>query len=145
MDMQIVEMTIVHYEEVMSLLKNTSGITIRDADSKEATELYLKRNPGLSFIAIEKGNIVGCAMCGYDGRRGYLQHVAVLEEFRGKGIANEMVNRCLEKLEEYGIYKTHLDVLVTNELANEYWQKRGWKKRDDLNRYSFTKTGMENA
>ncbi len=143
--MKIVEMTIKHYDEVMSLLRNTPGITIRDADSKEATEMYLERNPGLSFVAIENGSIIGCAMCGHDGRRGYLQHVAVLKEFRGKGIANEMVNRCLEKLEKAGIYKTHLDVLVTNELANSYWIRKGWQKRDDINRYSFTKAGKQNA
>ncbi len=138
-------MTIKHYEEVMSLLTTTSGITIRDADSRDATEKYLLRNPGLSFVAIEENQIIGCAMCGHDGRRGYLQHVAVKKEFRKKGIAAGLVKNCLDKLEELGIYKTHLDVLVTNDLANNYWIKRGWKKRDDLYRYSFIRKGINNA
>ena len=85
------------------------------------------------------GRIIGCAMCGHDGRRGYLQHVIVEPEFRGRGIAHQMVTRCLEGLEAIGICKTHLDVFRTNDLANAYWTRRGWKRRDDIYRYSYNR------
>ena len=32
----------------------------------------------------------------------------------------------LDRLEEAGIVKTHLDVFLTNDLANDYWTKAGW-------------------
>lgn len=143
--MTITEFTIDRYEEVLALLERTPGVTVRDGDSKEATARYLERNPGLSFIAEADGKVVGCAMCGHDGRRGYLQHVVVEDIHRGRGIAHAMIKRCVDRLEGLGIVKTHLDVFVSNDLANEYWTRRGWQRRDDIRRYSFIRSKNPNA
>ncbi len=143
--MKIKELSIDRYEEVLELFKRTPGVSVRDADSMDAASRYLARNPGLSFIAEYEGVIMGCAMCGHDGRRGYLQHVVVDPPFRGRGIAHALVTRCLDRLEEVGIVKTHIDVFVTNDLANEYWTKNGWMKRDDIYRYSFLRSSNPNA
>jgi ribosomal protein S18 acetylase RimI-like enzyme len=143
--MNIVEMTIEIYQEVLALMGRTPGVTIRDADSREATRRYLERNPSLSFVATEKGRVIGCAMCGHDGRRGYLQHVIVEPAFRGQGIAHQLVTRCLDQLEAIGICKTHIDVFRTNDIANGYWARRGWKRRDDIYRYSYNRSRNENA
>ncbi|MGH8017201.1 MAG: GNAT family N-acetyltransferase [Opitutaceae bacterium] len=59
---------------------------------------YLRRNPGLSFVAEVDGQIVGYAMAGDDGRRGYLQHVAVDVAYRRRGIAQTLISRCLAAL-----------------------------------------------
>jgi ribosomal protein S18 acetylase RimI-like enzyme len=143
--MNIIEMTDEHYDGVIDLMRRTPGVAVRDADSPEATRRYLERNPSLSFVAMVDGRIIGCAMCGHDGRRGYLQHVIVEPAFRGRGIAHQMVTRCLEGLEAIGICKTHIDVFRTNDLANEYWTRRGWKRRDDIYRYSYNRSRNENA
>jgi ribosomal protein S18 acetylase RimI-like enzyme len=143
--MDIVEYTIDRYDEVMDLMQATPGVSVRDADSREATARYLARNPALSFLAVEAGKVIGCAMCGHDGRRGYLQHVIVSPAFRGQGIANQLVQRCLDSLQRLGIVKTHLDVFVSNEHANNYWSRRGWQKRDDIHRYSMNSSGSKNA
>ncbi|KPA91774.1 acetyltransferase [Pseudomonas asplenii] len=143
--MNIIPYTLDHHEGVMDLMRRTPGIVVRDTDSKSATARYLTRNPNLSFLCVDQGRIVGCAMCGHDGRRGYLQHVVVEEAHRGQGIANTLVERCLVELEKIGIYKTHLDVLVENTEAQEYWARRGWQKRDDIGRYSIIRSGNQNA
>lgn len=139
------EMKLADYESVIELMKKTPGVTVRDADSYEATARYLARNPGLSFVAEQTGTIAGCVMCGHDGRRGYLQHLIVSPEQRGKGIAHKMVSLCIERLDALGIVKTHIDVLITNQTAIQYWVKHGWKKRDDIYRFSFIKSEKHNA
>ena len=142
--MKISELTLDRYDEVLALMTRTPGVSVREADSKDAAARYLARNPGLSFIA-EEGGVIGCAMCGHDGRRGYLQHVIVEESHRGRGIAHALVTRCLDRLEELGIVKTHIDAFVTNDLANDYWKRRGWMLRDDIHRYSFVRAANENV
>lgn len=142
--MNISELTIDRFSEVLGLFRRTPGICVRDVDSLEATKRYLDRNPGLSFIA-ESDRVIGCAMSGHDGRRGYLQHVVVDEEHRGQGVAHELVSRCLSGLERCGIFKIHIDVLITNDLANGYWQRRGWMKRLDIHRYSMNLSSNPNA
>ncbi|MDD2880805.1 MAG: GNAT family N-acetyltransferase [Rhodoferax sp.] len=126
-------------------MKQTPGVTVRDADSYEGTQRYLLRNPNLSFIALVNEVLVGCAMCGHDGRRGYLQHLLVLPGHRRKGIANELVEHCLAALEKNGIVKAHIDVLTTNQLAQTYWGSQGWKRRTDIQRFSFVRKGGENV
>lgn len=133
------------YEEVLALWQRTPGICVRDADSREATDRYLRRNPGMSFLAEIDGRVVGCALSGHDGRRGYLQHVVVDAAYRRRGIADELVKRCLDELQRNGIVKVHLDVLTTNVSALEYWQHRGWTHRDDIHRFSKLLSGNPNA
>ena len=138
-------MTIDDYEAVLALMSSTPGISVRDADSREAIARYLLRNPGMSFVAEGETGLCGCVMSGHDGRRGYLQHLLVLPAYRRQGIANALVERCLASLEAQGIHKCHLDVLVDNHDAARYWQKLGWQLRRDIDRYSFTRPGNENA
>jgi ribosomal protein S18 acetylase RimI-like enzyme len=138
-------MTIDDYDLVIDLMKQTPGITFRDADSRENTARYLDRNPNLSFVAHVERRIVGCIMSGHDGRRGYLQHLLVHPDHRGKSVANALVENCLASLEKIGIYKSHIDVLKSNEIGSSYWERRGWKLRTDINRYSFIRSGGKNV
>jgi ribosomal protein S18 acetylase RimI-like enzyme len=138
-------MTVDDYDIVMNLMRQTPGVTVRDADSAEATQRYLQRNPGLSFLAQVGRETVGCIMSGHDGRRGYLQHLIVLPSHRRKGIANALVECCLAQLEAVGIVKSHVDVISTNEGAHAYWDRQGWQRRTDIDRYSFVSNGTANA
>jgi ribosomal protein S18 acetylase RimI-like enzyme len=138
-------MTMDDYDAVIGLMRNTPGISLRDADSRESTSKYLERNPGMSFVAEVDGVLCGCIMCGHDGRRGYLQHLLVLPQYRRLGMANTLVERCVSSLEQHGILKCHVDVFKTNEAAANYWQSQGWQLRRDIDRYSFTRSGNGNA
>lgn len=138
-------MTIADYDTVIDLMQRTPGVTVRDADSREATRRYLERNPGLSFVATAGDDTVGCIMSGHDGRRGYLQHLIVAPTHRRQGIANALVEHCLAGLDALGIAKSHVDVLKTNAGAHAYWASQGWQLRTDIDRYSFVRRGGSNA
>ena len=125
------------YKDIISLWQNAEGVKLREADSLEGIGKYLLRNPGLSFIAEINGEIVGTIMAGHDGKRGYLQHLAVDTQYRRSGIATELLNRCLAALQVEGIVKSHIHVLCENDAAKIYWQNRGWLKRDDIEVFSF--------
>lgn len=133
------------YDAVIELMQQTPGISIRDADSRQATTRYLERNPGLSFVCEADRQLVGCLMSGHDGRRGYLQHLLVLPAYRRQGIATALVARSLAELEKLGIDKCHLDVFKSNALASAYWESQGWTLRTDIHRYSLVRSGNENA
>ena len=138
-------MTMDDLPDVATLLVVTSGVVLRDADTPEGMRRYLQRNPEYSFDAEVADRIVGCAMSGHDGRRGYLNHVCVTPEQRSRGIAAALVEQCLGALARNGITKVHLDVLENNANAKVYWPKRGWQHRLDIQRFSMTLSGGENA
>ena len=119
-------------EAVLTLWHATEGLTVREADSPEGLWAYLNRNPGLSFVARENTEMVGAAICGHDGRRGYLHHLAVAPPYRRQGIGRALVERCLEGLKDEGIQKCHLFVRVDNPAARTFWNHLRWTDRDDI-------------
>ncbi|WP_239495283.1 GNAT family N-acetyltransferase [Salinicola halophilus] len=130
--LRIAEMTLDDHPDFLAMMRRTPGVVIRNADGFDATARYLDRNPGMSFVArhAEHDGIVGCAMAGHDGRRGYLQHVMVEPAFRGLGIARDLVKRSLDALLAAGIEKVHLDTLAENADAHRFWEHLGWANRN---------------
>jgi len=130
-------MTIDDYDATIALWSESEGVRLRDADSRAGIEKYLRRNPGLSFVAEEEGQLVGTIMAGHDGKRGYVQHLSVADSHRRKGIATQLVSLCLEALKQEGILKSHLMILPENETAKQFWASQGWACRSDIQLYSF--------
>jgi len=127
------------YEQVYKLWKKIKGFAIRSIDdSQEGVERFLSRNPGISVVAEEDGQIVGAILCGHDGRRGCLYHVCVDPEHRLRGIGKEMVVFCMNALHNEGINKVSLIAFTENDIGNAFWKEIGWTKREDLNYYDFT-------
>jgi ribosomal protein S18 acetylase RimI-like enzyme len=145
MSLEIRELRLEDYDEALALWQSAEGVTLRDADSREGIERYLARNPGLSFVAREGGTLVGAVLCGHDGRRGYLHHLAVAPAHRGRGIGRTLAHRCLEGLRAQGIAKCHLFLADGNEAARDFWRTVGWSARTDIALMSVTFGPSENA
>ena len=114
------EIHIDDYDEIYALWKKTPGVGLSNADSRENIQRFLIRNQGMSFCYEENGKIVGTALCGHDGRKGYIYHIAVAEEYRGRGIGRLLVKRCLQRLMEEGIDKCNLNVFRNNAIGNAF-------------------------
>ena len=132
MNILIEPMTIAHYDDVMALWKKAETTGLSGADEQEEIKAYLARNPGMSFVAKEKGTIVGAALCGHDGRRGYLHHLAVAESHRKIGIGRKLADRCIRSLRDAGIEKCHLFLFHRNKDGKAFWEKIDWTPRTDI-------------
>jgi len=120
------------YHQVMALWRSCEGIGLTDADSREGIRSFLRRNPGLSFVAVMNGRVVGSALCGHDGRRGFIYHLAVAPLTRRKGIGRALANRCLSGLRSIGIEKCHIVVYRRNQAGRRFWANAGWVERTEL-------------
>ena len=126
-------MTIDDYEAVYDLwIKSGNGLNNKD-DSREGIEKYLNRNPNTSYVAVLDGNIVGCILCGHDGRRGIIQHACVSSDCRRMGIGKKLVYLAIDALEKEGINKVLLVAFKKNEGGNAFWESQGFTLREDLN------------
>ena len=131
--MNIRTMSISDYDSVYNLQINTPGMGLNSTDdSREDIEKYLKRNPATSFVAECNGKIVGLIMAGYDGRRGYIRHTAVLPDYRNQGIAKRLVDCAVSALDKEGVNKAALVVVEKNDIGNGFWEHIGFEKREDL-------------
>lgn len=129
---EIHEMTMDDYAAAAALWTSVDGVGLSDADTPSGIAQYLRRNPGLSFVARDGGQLVGAVLCGHDGRRGYLHHLAVANSCRRRGVGRALVQRCLAGLGSMGIDKCHLFVFATNHAAIAFWEEIGWEQRGDL-------------
>jgi GNAT superfamily N-acetyltransferase len=131
--MEIRELKIEYYEEVVSLWQKAEGIGLdSDFGTKERIGMYLQRNPGLSFAAFEKGEVIGAVLCGHDGRCGYLHHLTVAKGHHNKGIGTVLVDKVISKLRTLGIRKCNIFVFADSASGQEFWKKIGWVERTDL-------------
>jgi len=125
-------MTMRDVPEALALWRSAKGIGLGDADTEVGIAAFLSRNPDLSLVAREDERLVGAVLCGHDGRRGYLHHLAVASPARRRGIGQALADRCLDALHRRGIGKCHLFVFDTNSEALAFWQRAGWQARLDL-------------
>ena len=131
--MKITQMKIEDFSKVIALWRQTEGMGLdSDVDSKAGIARYLKRNPGLSFVARDGSSIVGAVLCGHDGRRGYLHHLAVDTTCRNQGIGKALVDHALAGLAKLGIVRCHLFVYRANRKGQTFWTHTGWSNRTDL-------------
>ncbi len=120
-------MTIADHGNVHRIWRNSEGIILVAKDSRKGIDLYLSRNRGLCFVATIAGEIVGTVLCGHDGRRGILRHLAVKPAFRNRGIGRDLAKRCLRALSAKGIRKCNLYVMKDNPSGTRFWEHQGYK------------------
>ena len=132
MDYVIRAMEIEDYQDVLALWDASEGVGLSSADAEQSIEIFLERNPGLSRVAHRREQLVGAVLCGHDGRRGYIHHLAVSRLCRREGIGSALVGRCLDGLRQIGIQKCHIFVFAVNSEAMVFWDRMGWTKREEL-------------
>jgi len=130
------DMTISDYVQVIALWKRTKGLGLSDVDSRAGIRNFLQRNPGLCFVCKAGKKVLGTILCGHDGRRGYVYHLAVDEKYRKRGIGHHLTEMSLDALRLQGILKCHLFVYRTNKEAELFYVRQGWQKRTTLNIFS---------
>jgi ribosomal protein S18 acetylase RimI-like enzyme len=125
-------MLVLDYSEVFELWQRSEGVGLSASDERDRIEGYMARNPGLSQVAESDGKIVGAVLCGHDGRRGFIYHLAVDSEWRGQGLGRQLAERVLTLLKEQGIQKAYVMVFRQNGAARGFWERTGWEAREDL-------------
>lgn len=116
------------YPQAVKLWQLVEGLEIAEGDSQGEVTAYLSRNPGLSRVAEEDGTIVGAVLCGHDGRRGYIYHLAVAPTHHGKGIGKRLVQECVTGLREAGVTRALIFVAPDNSGGHAFWLRNGWEE-----------------
>jgi ribosomal protein S18 acetylase RimI-like enzyme len=129
-------MTIDDYDGAARLWKDVSGVAMRALDdSREGIAKFLERNPRSCFVAVPADaadRIAGVILSGHDGRRAYIYHTTVGEEYRGKGIGRSLVEAVEKAVSKEGISRVALLAFKSNEAGNRFWEKMGFTEREDV-------------
>jgi ribosomal protein S18 acetylase RimI-like enzyme len=118
------------YDGTIALWNDVEGVEICEGDSREDIAQYLKRNPGLSRVAEANGKIVGVALCGHDGRRGWIYHLAVGQGYRRAKVGQRLLDDCVRGLREAGLKRAIILVAGDNPAGHQFWLRNGWENID---------------
>lgn len=126
-------MALIDYPEVLALWRATPNIGLDDSDSAPAIANFFARNQELSLVVVlPDGAIAAAVLCGHDGRRGFLYHLAVAEGHRRQGFARLLITACLGRLAKLGIQKCSVHLFDDNPEGRAFWLHLGWFERGEL-------------
>ena len=115
------------YDSVYQLWREAGpGIELRPSDRRHEVEKKLALDPDLFLAAEENGSVVAVIMGAWDGRRGWLHHLAVAGTHRGRGIATALISEVEAQLRAKGCLKVNLLVRRENVAARSLYGRLGY-------------------
>ncbi len=105
-----------------------------------------QRYPETFIVCEESGQIEGYIMCrievglsnyGFSGlvRKGHVVSIAVLPQFRHRGVAQALIKKALEGMDYYKAKQCFLEVRITNDIAVSLYKKLGFEVTRTINGY----------
>lgn len=116
----------VHRAAVVALWRSVFAYGTAHNDPTLALDRKLAVDDGLLFVALDGARVVGTAMAGYDGHRGWLYSIAVEPAHRGRGIGRQLVRRAETALTRLGCVKINLQIADGNEGVAGFYETLGY-------------------
>ena len=99
-----------------------------------ARDIRTKREvqPELFLVAVVEELIVGTAMAGFDGHRGWVYYLGVDPDFQRRGIGTALMKRVESRLLGLGCPKLNLQIRSNNAEVQAFYESLGYFSEDRL-------------
>jgi ribosomal protein S18 acetylase RimI-like enzyme len=108
-------------EQVMELWRAVFPDAPAHNDPSNDIHAKLNIQPELFYVAVFDGNLVGTAMSGFDGHRGWVYYVAVHPNYRRRGIGTKLMKKVEKSLVEIGCPKLNLQIRANNAEVESFY------------------------
>lgn len=131
--MRIRNLKIEDYEEILKLWDRARlSYRPRGRDSYQEVKRRMENDPDLFLGAEEEGKLVGVVIATYDGRKGWLNRIAVDPAYRGKGLGLKLTRVGERALRKRGAKIIALLVERSNLASLNLAQKAGYVIAEDI-------------
>ncbi len=115
-------------------LWNRSGLSHRPAgrDSQERIKRMIDQGKEVYFGIYEQNELIGVILTTHDGRKGWLNRLAVDRLWRGRGYAKRLIRHAEEYLHEEGIEIVAALIEEWNKESLALFQDCGYILHDDI-------------
>ncbi len=125
------------YDSIINVWKE-SGLPFKPygRDSRENIRRQMSDNHVLFLGAFEKETLIGVVIVNHEGRKGWINRLAVLPSFQRKGVASQLVKHGEKWFEEEGIKIWAVLIEDYNDISKKLFQRLGYTFHDDIYYYS---------
>jgi len=122
-------MTIGDYDEVVDLWERAGLDNIRKSgrDSRESIQRQLSLENCVFLVAEMNKRIIGVVIGSHDGRKGWINRLAVDPEFRRHGVAQSLILNVEEELKKTGIRVFSALIFESNIPSLNLFSKMGYR------------------
>ena len=101
-------------------------------DNREKILKEITKDTATFLVAISGEKFIGTVLATHDGRKGWINRLAVTPEFRHLGIAQQLVEEA-----EKSLYARGLEIIACliedyNQVSMSFFQKAGYVKHTDI-------------
>ena len=113
-------------EDAVVALWAAAGLTRpwNDPHRDIARKMQVQRE--LFLVAEDDGAVVGTAMAGYDGHRGWVYYLAVAPERQGRGLGRTLMAEAESRLLALGCPKVNVQIRSGNEAVAAFYDRLGY-------------------
>ncbi len=131
--MDIKPLTIHSYDSIMALWKRADlPYKPKGRDGRDEMEKEFERNPDLILGAFEEEKLIGMIIGTDDGRKGWINRLAVEPKYRRGGVARELIVVLEKALKKRGRKIICTLVEDWNKTSLDLFKKAGYVKHEDI-------------
>jgi ribosomal protein S18 acetylase RimI-like enzyme len=127
--------TLADIDTVLALWESAAENRDRPADSRQAVETLVARDPDALILAIGNDEIIGSIVAGWDGWRCHLYRLAVHPDQRRLGVGQLLINAAEGRGRALGAGRIDAMVLDGNELGAAIWERNGYVRQTEWSRW----------
>jgi ribosomal protein S18 acetylase RimI-like enzyme len=109
-------------------------------DSRQKIGLEIERGNTIFLVAEVNGRVVGSVLGTHDGRKGWINRLAVDAEFRRRDIGRKLVTEVENRFSELGIEVMACLIEERNATSRRVFEKLGYEKYSGVTYYSKRKS-----
>ena len=123
--MQLREFRMDDYQQVIAVWQAT-GLKVGRTETQEGIRKKLERDSDLFLVAQDGDRIVGVVLGSYDGRRGWINRLAVVPAHQGAGLGLRLVAEVETRLKARGCQKVNLLIEPSNARVQGFYERLGY-------------------
>jgi len=126
-------LTIADYDQIVALWKH-AGLPFKPSgrDRRSAVQVQMAKNPDFFLGAFEDNRLVGVVVATSDGRKGWINRLAVDPDFRCMGVAEKLISEAENVLHKHGIRMFCALIDDDNKGSKQLFKKCGYKEHRDI-------------
>lgn len=95
-------------------------------DPHKDIQRKLTVQPELFLVGLIDGSVIATVMAGFDGHRGWVNYLAVAQQYRRRGIGRTLMDRVEGLLKNMGCPKVNMQIRATNSAVVTFYERLGY-------------------